>query len=628
MINRRQLLTGASMLAAERALAQPTGNAGWRDLPWGPSQSANTGGNIGGPSFDQNFLTGSLNPASGAVFSRASTGTYYDSAGVLRTSPVNLVRNSMMVGGVAPTTAPNFWNVPQLLPGGSASSTFAYGTANGVPYIDLIISVTTPMGSTTPVGLVVETILTGGVAILTTAAITYQLVAGSIPAGSSFNSVIWPQSTTGFISNIFTPTATPQRIVTTGSSVASDTQIVLFISINCPAALTYSYTLRISQPQLETGSVASPFIPTTTAASGAPRFDYDPQTLALKGLLLEDASTNVLLQSAAMDNAAWFVFGGSGGVTPVVTANQAVAPDGTTTADKIVYAATSAAGAFVMLAQQTTVAAQPYAFSVWLRGNAGGEQLYLTVSSGTGFFYSSPRLSLTTAWQRFSVVSPTLTAAGWYFQIGTDLRDTAQASTPAATIFAWGGQAEPNYTSSYIPTTTAAVTRAVDNLRYPIASVIGFDATKGSLAHEYYMEGTGGSYASVAQFVGANTNTDFITVAQMQPPPGPQPTMAGGSIAAGGSSLTYYNLPFAPVVPGVVHRSASAWLLGSPITGAHDGVGSTVGSGVASSLPVITNLTIAGLYNFQFPISQWARRTRYWPRQMPQPELIIQTVVP
>lgn len=37
-----------------------------------------------------------------------------------------------------------------------------------------------------------------------------------------------------------------------------------------------------------------------TAASGAPRFDYDPATLQLRGLLMEEARTNILLNSATL----------------------------------------------------------------------------------------------------------------------------------------------------------------------------------------------------------------------------------------------------------------------------------------------------------------------------------------
>jgi hypothetical protein len=408
--------------------------------------------------------------------------------------------------------------------------------------------------------------------------------------------------------------------------VTSDTQIVLFISINCPAALTYSYTLRISQPQLETGSVATTFIPTTTATSGAPRFDYDPQTLQLKGLLLEETSTNLVQFSGDLSNASWNKGGSS--TAPVVTGNQAVSPDGTTTASKVVFPAVSGAGANSLVYTSFVPGAVPGALSIWLRGNVGGEQLYLATTDNTSR-YSSPRLTLTTQWQRFSFTSPTLSSVSWFYFLGTDLRDVAQAATSAQTVFAWGAQAEGNYMSSHIPTTTGSVTRAADFISYPIANVTGYNPTKGSLIHEYILEGFTPGYNGPLQFIGSDPNADYIDVDEFTTS-GATPTiprLAGsvlniGGLGTGGCS---YNLDPAPA--NVVHRGGHAWALNASSLGAHDAIPAIVAS-ATTGVPVITALTIAGYMHYQGKVSQWARRTRYWPRQMPQPELNKETVVP
>ncbi len=66
-----------------------------------------------------------------------------------------------------------------------------------------------------------------------------------------------------------------------------------------------------------------------TAATNDPAYDHDPgNSDAALGLLIEAAATNEAKQSEAIDVSPWTPFGST-----VTTANDAVAPDGTTTAD-------------------------------------------------------------------------------------------------------------------------------------------------------------------------------------------------------------------------------------------------------------------------------------------------------
>lgn len=60
-----------------------------------------------------------------------------------------------------------------------------------------------------------------------------------------------------------------------------------------------------------------------TAAVDEPRIDYDPATLELRGLLVEEQRTNLLLRSQEFDNVSWLVSTG----TATKTANTDVAPD-------------------------------------------------------------------------------------------------------------------------------------------------------------------------------------------------------------------------------------------------------------------------------------------------------------
>jgi hypothetical protein len=360
-----------------------------------------------------------------------------------------------------------------------------------------------------------------------------------------------------------------------------------------------------------------------SAATNAPRFDYDPVTLQLKGLLLEDTATNIWLQSA--DVSTWQV-GSIGVAGPALTLNAFTAPDGTLTADRLDIPAVTTAGMLSGLFQSVGVAATSYAFSMWMRGVAGGERLWLYVTPD-GVLYYRQSVTLTTGWRRYVVITPTLTAASWFFSIGVDLRDAGQSATLAQSIYVWAGQLETSYMSSYIPTTGGIVTRAADALSYPIASVPAFSATAGTLSHEYILEGVAvASVGAPVAFVGANANTDYIDADQFNGGTATAPNAHGAEVFAGGGSIGYGLFPAdAPIPANVITRCATGWAVGALVLVAHNGIGTGSGSAAIGSVPTIVSLIIGGAFHSQPPVSQWARRIRYWPRQLSQAELIAVT---
>ena len=72
-----------------------------------------------------------------------------------------------------------------------------------------------------------------------------------------------------------------------------------------------------------------------TAVNDVARFDHDPATGASRGLLIEEARTNNVQRSAEFDNAYWGKTNGS------ISANATTAPDGATSADKLVEDSTA-----------------------------------------------------------------------------------------------------------------------------------------------------------------------------------------------------------------------------------------------------------------------------------------------
>ena len=73
-----------------------------------------------------------------------------------------------------------------------------------------------------------------------------------------------------------------------------------------------------------------------TINANLPRFDFDPVTLACKGLLIEEARTNLLTYSNDFSNAIWNKNSSS------ITSNVITSPDGTVNASKLVEAAATA----------------------------------------------------------------------------------------------------------------------------------------------------------------------------------------------------------------------------------------------------------------------------------------------
>ena len=235
-------------------------------------------------------------------------------------------------------------------------------------------------------------------------------------------------------------------------------------------------------PQIEAGAFPTSYIPSTdtftgrtstatyldvngvvqTAGVGVARsaaYDYDSDgVLRPIGLLLEKSATNLLLYSQDLTNAAWTKYGSGVATAPVVTGDYATAPDGTMTADRVQMALNSGATVddYSRLEQLvSTVAGTTYTASVWLKtADASTKQVQLS------FYGENPStVTVTGTWQRFSITG-TASDTGRGFRLA--LRGT-YGTSDSADLLVWGAQqGVGNYPTSYIPTTSAQVTRAAD----------------------------------------------------------------------------------------------------------------------------------------------------------------------
>ena len=168
------------------------------------------------------------------------------------------------------------------------------------------------------------------------------------------------------------------------------------------------------------------------------RFDYDPVTLAARGLLIEEQRTNRLQYSNALTFASWTP---GTGTTRVL---DATGPDGVANSATSVSLSTSGPGIY-----QTVTPTATDTFSVWLRAKSGTPQVVVFLAVG-----QLTTVTLNTTWQRFQV-----TGSG----ANPGIRVDYPVALTNVTVEIWGAQIEAGaFATSIIPTTSAAVTRAAD----------------------------------------------------------------------------------------------------------------------------------------------------------------------
>jgi hypothetical protein len=233
-----------------------------------------------------------------------------------------------------------------------------------------------------------------------------------------------------------------------------------------------------------TTSAITNYIPQLlTAPINAPRFDFNPTTGESLGLLLEQSSTNLLTYSQDFTNGVWT----KGNAT--ITASANIAPDGTQTAQQLVENTSNTSHT---IQYSASITPQTYSFSIYIKSAgrtfaqiqsiANTANTYATINLTTGVVGTVSGSGTVTAtsvgngWWRCTVTNTSAITGTGLLNIYTALNSTTSTYTGDgySGIYIWGAQLEAlAFPTSYIATTSAQVTRAID---YPIMTGTNFNS--------------------------------------------------------------------------------------------------------------------------------------------------------
>ena len=258
----------------------------------------------------------------------------------------------------------------------------------------------------------------------------------------------------------------------------------------CNAANTNSYTgdgtsgIYLWGAQISDSASLDSYVPVygaavTSAAYYGPRRDFDPVTLACKGLLVEEQRVNNIVGSANFSGGGtgWVLDGAS------LTASATAGPDGSLSATSIVQGT----GNNRTYQFDNSSVTGSKVFSIYVKPNAGSS---LSISAIGGMSPNGPAVinATTGAVTGFTGASSVAVGNGWY-RVFLPVTVTVASgsgtywliSGPASSVFIWGAQLEAgSFPTSYIPTGAATATRNAD-----VASVstqaFPYSGTEGTL---------------------------------------------------------------------------------------------------------------------------------------------------
>jgi hypothetical protein len=379
--------------------------------------------------------------------------------------------------------------------------------------------------------------------------------------------------------------------------------------------------------------VYNPVAAPTSAAYYGPRFDYDPSTLAPRGLLIEEQRTNSIRNNTMVGAVAgtpgtvptnWFAYVSTGsGITRNVVGVGVEA--GVPYVDFQFVGTPSASAVWSVIFEGAGIVSaatgQTWTGSFWVK-RSGGSATNVTstvlffdeTNGGTFVTGGANAITIGTSWERVSAVR-TLSGGATVNAVNMGVRFSVTSGQPIDITLRIGlPQLEQGaFATSVIPTTTAAATRTAD-----VATMVGanfsnwYNQTEGTLfAEAATLElGTtsGGAFVITASDGGGNNTHRIFRQSDSQP--------VMQTITGGAAQTTFgFGANWTTTAP---RKLVYAYKL-NDFAGSVDA--SAVQTDTSGTLPSTNALSIGSDPAGGTQLNGWVRRIAYFPRRLANSEL-------
>ena len=246
-----------------------------------------------------------------------------------------------------------------------------------------------------------------------------------------------------------------------------------------------------------------------------PRFDheYDSSTGVIKslGLLVEEQRSNLVPYSLVFNNTTYWVKFNTFTITP----NYDTAPDGTTTASRIVTNGTTSNNRIEQTISTGITTNTTYDFSLYIKknGTASSGRIRLDILNSSGDLLDASNFSVSDNWEKVDVSG----SSGTGSSIKIRIRESTDSSA-AIDALIWGAQLEAGaFPTSYIPTSGSTATRNRDTV-----SMTGdnfsdwYNQSEGSFymnIRNIQQQPTGSAYTRLIDLRGTPTGDNYYLLA-------------------------------------------------------------------------------------------------------------------